>query len=427
MAFSSNDSWWWRVRLILWLVVIGYAAYTLAQYYQGYESASRGARPMYTDYSHTYASSIMLRDRLPEDLYRDDLMRNAMREAAVAMYGDELPEQHLRAIGFSPWMYPPTFMFVVAPLAYLPYLISLLAWTLATLVPYLLAMRMTLRDSFVWPLSLSGPPVFYNLVYGQSGFLSAGFIGMGLASLQRHPFLAGLSIGLASVKPHLGVLIPVALAAGGHWWTFSSAAATTLALILASGWAFGLEPWLATIGSLDFYFEGFRVGGYNFSAMTSVAGAVRLAGGGTETMWLVQNVATLTMIGLVAWVWWRGKDQADTLGLQSAILCLATPLAIPFIFIYDLVILLPAVGWLVQDYLRRGFARWEIAVLGGAAGLLLIAPPLAKASGLQLGPVLIAVILAHAVDRYLRALRPATLAAQTASPAAQDLDLNTRE
>jgi hypothetical protein len=101
------------------------------------------------------------------------------------------------------------FIFAVAPLAYLPYLPSYLLW-------------------------LAAPPVFFNVMYGQTGFLTGGLIGLGLVLLGRRPILAGILVGLASVKPHFGVLIPLALIAGGYWRVF--AAVATMAAIVVWAW-----------------------------------------------------------------------------------------------------------------------------------------------------------------------------------------------
>ena len=42
--------------------------------------------------------------------------------------------------------------------------------------------------------------------------------------IDTRPRLAGLLLGLLCYKPHLALLAPVALVAGGHWRTFAAAA-----------------------------------------------------------------------------------------------------------------------------------------------------------------------------------------------------------
>jgi len=397
------------VRLVLWLIFAGYLAYVASMHYGGYAAAARGERPWYTDFTHTYAASLLLRTQPADNLYRDRIFARSMQDAAHVAFGPELTHAQARSINFAPWMYPPTFILVVAPLAFLPYLAAWLSWIAVTAIPYLAAIRSILRDRLAAPFALAAPATYSNLMYGQTGFLSAGLIGLGLAQLARRPLLAGVFIGLASVKPHLGLLLPVALAAGGHWRSFGAAALTTVALMLASAVVYGMEPWYATLGSIDFYVEGFAVGGYNMLAMTSVLSTVRMAGGSVEAMWSAQHLATASMIALVAWVWWRGRRSPESLGLRSAVLCFAAPLAVPMVYVYDLAILVPGAAWLWSDFRARGAARWEIATFVAAMAAPMFVYEFAKLSGVQLGAVGVVALLALALRRLGR--RPASIPA----------------
>jgi uncharacterized membrane protein len=83
-----------------------------------------------------------------------------------------------------------------------------------TLVAYLLALR-----GFVGPVSvglpltiaLVLPSVFDNLYHVQNGFLSAALLLGGLALRMQRPLLAGVLIGCLTIKPQLGVLLPLPL------------------------------------------------------------------------------------------------------------------------------------------------------------------------------------------------------------------------
>lgn len=392
------------IRTALWLIFAGYVVYVASMHIGGYERAARGERPWYTDFTHAYAGSLLVRYMPAENLYRDPVFVRAMQEAARVAYGPALSERHARSINFAPWMYPPPFILAIAPLAFMPYLLAWFVWIGVTAVPYLAAMRAILPGVSAWrgawPFALAAPTTFSNLMYGQTGFLSAGLIGFGLTQLQRRPLLAGLFIGLASIKPHLGLLIPVALAAGGHWRAFGAATLTTLGLILASALVYGLEPWYATLGSIDFYVQGFELGGYGMLAMTSVLSTVRVPGGSVEAMWAAQHAATAAMAVLVAWVWWRGRTCAGSLGLQSAILCFAAPLAVPAVYVYDLALLVPGAAWLWCDFRARGAAGWEKGVLVVAMAAPMFVYEFAKVSGVQLGAVGVVALLVLAVRRF---------------------------
>ncbi len=78
----------------------------------------------------------------------------------------------------------------------------------------------------VW-LALASIATAENLFYGQGAFLIALLLGGGLLLVDRHPFLAGLLFSLLiNYKPHLGLLIPVALLAGRRWQALGALVAT---------------------------------------------------------------------------------------------------------------------------------------------------------------------------------------------------------
>lgn len=390
-------------RILLWLVVAGYALFIGWTLAGGYRAAARGEMPLYTDYTPTYAASLLVSEIPAENLYRPRAMTEAGRRAAHVMYGD-ISERQAGGVGFAPWMYPPTFILVIAPLAYLPYLLSWCIWLIATAVPYLAAIRQILPAPLAWPFALAAPPAFFNAMYGQTGFLTAGLIGLGLALLDRRPLWAGLLIGLASVKPHFGVLVPLALIAGGHWRAFAAATLTVIGTIAASVFAFGDDPWFGFIGTSLFNLGGFAAGAYNFQAMTTILSSLRLAGFTQETAWLAQSASAALMAIVVTWTWRCGRARPDTRGLQAAILCLATPLALPMTYLYDLVLVVPAAAWLWVDLQQRGARSGARAMLVGTLAALFAVKAAAATFGIQTGAILIAALLALALHRYRYAL-----------------------
>ena len=72
----------------------------------------------------------------------------------------------------------------------------------------------------VW-LALASIATAENLFYGQGAFLIAVLLGGGLLLVDDYPVLAGVLFSLVlNYKPHLGLLLPVALLAGaigGPW------------------------------------------------------------------------------------------------------------------------------------------------------------------------------------------------------------------
>lgn len=349
-----------------WLGGFIFFAYLFAVgliHFEGQNAARRGERPLLTDFTSFYAASILIRDQPAADLYRPREMYRASLVAAQAAHGNSLSDAQAKTIGFHPWMYPPSYIAFALPWAYLPYTVAWFVWLLATALPYLLAMRKILADRSVWLLAFASPPVFFNIMYGQSGFLIAGLIGLGLVWLPTRPVFAGICIGLASVKPHFGLLIPFALICGAYWKTFWSAVATVVLTIVLSALAFGIDSWYGFIGSLFSSMRGFEAGAYNLAAMASVFGALHQAGLGISGAWKGQAMATFSAFAIAVWAWWRDPSRATRPGLEAAVLCLASLLAIPMVYLYDLMLLVPAIAWLWSDMRDHGHSKWELWIL----------------------------------------------------------------
>ena len=76
--------------------------------------------------------------------------------------------------GYFGWHYPPTFLFVAAALAMLPYAIAYALWVFATFPAYLVAIRAIIGDRIGYLLAAAFPAVLSNFIVGQNGFLTAG-------------------------------------------------------------------------------------------------------------------------------------------------------------------------------------------------------------------------------------------------------------
>src|SRR5205085_656614 len=152
----------------------------------------------------------------------------------------------------------PFFLFVAATLALLPYTAALAVWQAFTLALYLVVTRAIIanqapedrqdgdgaRPSWLL-LAVAFPAVFVNLGHGHNGFLTAALLGGGLILLDRRPVVAGILFGLMAYKPQFGLMIPLALAAGGRWRTIAAAAVTVAALVVTTTLVFGFDVWPA--------------------------------------------------------------------------------------------------------------------------------------------------------------------------------------
>ncbi len=169
-------------------------------------------------------------------------------------------------------------------------------------------------------------------------------------------------LGLLAYKPQFGVLVPLALLAGGYWCTLISASITVGGMIALSNVAFGVEIWQAFYDSLPLTKTiVLEQGGTGFHKIQSVFAAVRLWGGSVTLGYALQGAIQIALIARIIYCW-RRKSLLDY-PLKAAILVISSMLFSPYTLDYDLFALAPALVLLVQQGLSKGFAPFEKTLL----------------------------------------------------------------
>lgn len=143
------------------------------------------------------------------------------------------------------WPNPPTALLVMAPFGMAGFFPALFVWMVLGPVALAAVHRRLFAGTHVLPMVLVSPAALLCVMSGQSSFLTAAALIGAFFCWDRRPLLAGVLIGLVSVKPQLGILIPFALIASARWKVFAAATVTTVALIAASVLLFGAESWTA--------------------------------------------------------------------------------------------------------------------------------------------------------------------------------------
>jgi hypothetical protein len=131
---------------------------------------------------------------------------------------------------FKWYSYPPTALLLSLPLAGLGFVPALAAWLLSGLLLCTALLARTLDWHMALLATLATPAALINALWGQNGQFSAALLAGGILLLESRPSLAGLLFGLLCFKPHLAVLVPLALAARGRWRSFAAAVATVTAI-----------------------------------------------------------------------------------------------------------------------------------------------------------------------------------------------------
>lgn len=292
------------------------------------------------------------------------------------MLGEEAPP-------FWPYLYPPAFLFVAMALASLPYLAGWFFWMGATLSFYAAAMQRLAPGKFAALLALAFPAVYTNFLHGQNGFLIAALFAFGLHSLfAGRSLIAGIALGLIAIKPQYGLLVPLALAAGGHWRAFAAASVTAAAQIALPTAIFGPEIWAGFFETMRAArIEIVEAGAIGFEKIQSVFAQARFLGAPVAVAYAAQ-AASAAAVAFAVFRLWRGAAPA---GIKGAGLIVAAALATPYAVDYDLVILAPAMALLIREGLKDGFLPHEKSIFLFAAVAPVIARPIGSATHVSLG------------------------------------------
>jgi hypothetical protein len=246
-------------------------------------------------------------------------------------------------------------------------------------------------DWLVLVLALAFPAVLINVGHGHNGFLTAALLGGGLVSLERRPLLAGILFGLMAYKPQFGLMIPVALAAGGYWRSFAAAAVTAVLLTLATTLVFGVQVWHAFFVGAEFTRTVvLEQGDTGWHKIQSIFSWARMWGAPVPLAYAIQGTATLVLAMASAWLW-HGKAPYP---LKAAGLCLAAILATPYTLDYDMMVLAPAIAFIAADGMARGFGPWEKTALAALWLVPLVARTVPQVTLIPLGvPAMLAMFV----------------------------------
>jgi hypothetical protein len=387
----------WLVKVCLALAVANLALCPAAYFSSWWIYDAKGIG-IPTDFINVWAAGRLVLDGMPAQAYDWDIQK----QVEVAKLGQDF-------VGHFAWHYPPPFLFVAVALAQLPYSVGYLGWVLVSMIPYLVAVRAIVGHNLGILLALAAPMAFINALVGQNGFLTAALIGGALYLIPVRPVLAGICLGLLTYKPQYGLLFPIVLVAAGHWRVFISAAVTGSAMFFVSWLAFGTESWLAFFEWMPRFSQAFLTEGKaTWWKLQSLFSLVRYFGGTEQLAWAFQWVLTASVAVVLA-LMWRSRMQYT---LKAAALAAGTLLTTPYLFMYDMMVLVIAVAFLVRVGLKSGFRGYELPALGGA--LVLIGVYIFTATPTGLGATLIVsvLILARAGSWWRRERVPALVAAR---------------
>lgn len=379
-------NWLNRRRIVIysWSFLAIYLIVTGFMYSSGKGITDFRGKALGSDYVCFYAASELAREGDINGVY--NIRQVYQREKDL--YGDQAD-----MAGF---YYPPTFLLLVLPLAYLPYITSLVIWVGPTLFFYAALLRRIAPDPATLGLALAFPGAFQNAIHGQNGFLTTALLGWGLFLLRGYPVPAGILLGLLTYKPHLALLVFIALLAGRCWKALAAAVFSAGVLALASTAALGLGAWRSFMDQMPFVSYITEIGYLPWVKMSTVFAASRLVGMGIQLSYILQGIIAFLVIILVFWAWHREMPYYLKVSVLTAGIFLVTP----YSFQYDLALLAIAIAFYGWEGYKKGWLPYEKEALFAVWIMPLINDLIARLTNIQIVPLVLVAFLILAVRRF---------------------------
>lgn len=254
-------------------------------------------------------------------------------------------------------LYPPQMTALFAPLAGLPYLHALLIWSAIGVGLYATCIFEVGRTCpglrrFAGTVALCAaayPGFFGQIGHGQCAIVSLGCVTVAYLALnQGWPVLAGMAIGALTFKPTLAATAIAIFVLAGEWRLLAGVALEAGLQYGGATLAYGLDvmtDYLRALRTLGEAVQEQTPKLYNMHCLRAFWSLLIPEPGIARGLYLASAVGVM----LLAWRAWRRN--ADV-GVRFAALLLATILVSPHLYVYDLLILAPALLVLADRAVR---------------------------------------------------------------------------
>jgi arabinofuranan 3-O-arabinosyltransferase len=246
-----------------------------------------------------------------------------------------------------PWLYPPGFLLLLAPFGALSYATGFAILSLLSCVCIALAMRPFVTGSgAAWAAFSLAPAYLPILAAGQNGLIWLAGLIAALAALRDGRWvLAGVLIGLLTLKPQFGLLIPVALLAAGLWRTTLVATLTAVVVAVLPTLATGTDYWFKLGQVLVEHGQRVMASIQSLESMASPYSLLVRLGSSPETALRLQAGVTVATGLAVFAVWRSGRVDFD---VKAACLLTACLVASPYAWHYESAFMAPVALFLLR-------------------------------------------------------------------------------
>jgi len=345
---------------ILARIAVGFTLVLLAAHARSLFLEDLGGEPLRPDFSAFWGAARLALEAGPLAPFDDALLKEIRR----------LPPDDTAMTLF--WLYPPAFLGLLAPLGTLPFAWAWLAFAAASTAALAFALSRvpdaTLGERL---FVLVAPATLMTLALGQNAALTCALaVGAVEALRRRRSVLAGLVISGLTIKPQLGLMIPLALAAERRWLAFAAAAGFSILLTGASFAVVGADYLSALLESSGKIGDAVAAG--QLGKLMISAYGVAIAFGLPRDAALAVQILQLLLVSALLWRLW--SDASADFERKAAGLLFAIPLATPYALHYELVFAAAGAFYLARSAASRApwvqlllAALWLSPVIGAAA------------------------------------------------------------
>jgi hypothetical protein len=374
------------------------------------------------DFVPAYAAGTLLREGRAAEMYEPQVVEQIERQIVSEANLEPLPF-------YGPYLNPPFFAAVFAPLSALPYRQAAIVWLLFNLIcaagAIVLLCRMLPRDDgwrtwgLVPLLLLISMPFIQALGHLQNTCLSLLLLCLIVSQWRQHPsgsraaIVAGAFCGLLAYKPQLSAALSLVVVATLGWRAMLGLSATVGSLLALTIWKLpgAITAYLHELPRAVAWIQDRPQ--YNWGRQITAQGFWRLliqghAGGPAHPVVAILSYATMLAgaLGLAACVlaYWRRNNSLD--GLIAATVA-SMPLLMPYYMDYDLLLLAVPAVLLAGQLMREDQAQarqtqlllwiWICLYL-----LLYVNPGLSGHSRANLAAPMVAVLGAMMMVRFVK-------------------------
>jgi len=353
----------------------------------------RAGNIKFQDFLPFYISARLVAQNHAGDLYNQQVTGDEMQRVVQASNDRQAVRVSL------PNLYGPQVALMFAPLSRFSFPTAALAWTSLSLMVYAGCIYLVWKSclalrpysALVAISALAFPPLFHFFVRGQISVVPlACFTAAYLAFRAQNHWLAGIALGFLVLKPQFLIAIPLILLLSKSWRAFAGLVLSAATQLILTAIHFGPAVMHAYFDTLWHTSRWITAAELSLAPiqMHSLRSFWTLLIPWPAAAFALYAMSSCIVVAIAAAIW----RSSHPLALRFSALTLAAVLVNPHLFVYDLLVITPAL-LLLADWALANPPSARIRLLAYLAFILPLLGPLSRWTHLQLSVPIFFVLL----------------------------------